>query len=241
MFGEKKRLFLLVGLLVAAGCTYVAVHGVPWSGSEDEIDLDLGDLGDAGTVAAAKPDGTPNSAGTSSGTAGASHSVANARRPSHSAGPSPRSEIVYEKVRRVAQRPKPAHLPHLKKAVRSGDERIREAAAIGIGRLGESSDPDVLISALRNDRAATVRAAAATALGRLNCWEAGPALIDALEDPDTNVRSRAGAALRKIMGVDFHYRANDPDRAKAIQKIRKWWPEFYDGHLGRNPRRKATK
>jgi hypothetical protein len=231
MFGEKKRLFLLIGLLVAAGCTYVVVHGVPWSASEDEIDLDLGDLGDAGTVAAAKPDGTPESGGNSSGTGGARHAVGNARRPSQAAGPSPRAKLYRKKVARIAERPKPEYLPQLRQAAKSGDEDTRETALVGMGRLGDSADTALLIHALRTDESPAVRVAAATALGHLRCWDAGPALMDALDDSDARVRSRAGAALEKIIGLRLGFRANDPDRAKVIRRIRTLWPGFYQYHL----------
>jgi HEAT repeat protein len=104
---------------------------------------------------------------------------------------------------------------------------------VGIGRLGDESDPHLLMNALQTDPSPAVRVAAATALGKLKCWEAGPLLIDALEDPDSRVRSRAGAAIDRIVGVKLGFDATDPKRNLVIQKIKTWWPEFYAGYLKR--------
>ena len=52
-----------------------------------------------------------------------------------------------------------------------------------------------------------------------------------MEDDDPLVRGRAGAAARQIMGVDFHFRANDPPekRAKALAAIK----SEYQAAIGR--------
>lgn len=49
-----------------------------------------------------------------------------------------------------------------------------------------------------------------------------PTLIDLLEDEDPNVRGRAGAAIQKILGADFGFRANLPkeEREKIIEFIK---------------------
>ena len=49
-----------------------------------------------------------------------------------------------------------------------------------------------------------------------------PSLLDLLEHEDSLVRGRAGAAVQKILGADFGFRANLPEdqRAKVIAVIR---------------------
>ncbi|NQT38986.1 MAG: hypothetical protein HQ581_15925 [Planctomycetes bacterium] len=49
-----------------------------------------------------------------------------------------------------------------------------------------------------------------------------PTVIELLEHPDPTVRGRAGSAVRKILGADFGFRANDPieKRQEIIAKIR---------------------
>ncbi len=234
MLSDKRRLFLLVGLLIAAGCAYVFFHGVPWSASDDEIDIDVGDLGDPGTVAAAKQDDASDSKEPPAGVGSRTDATGNTRRPGNSAdrSRSARVETFRKRVARIAERPRPEYLPELKQAARSPDEDARETALVGMRRLGNSADTGLLIHALRTDESPGVRVAAATALGKLKCLEAGPALIEALQDPDARVRSRAGAAMDRIIGVRMGFRANDPGRAKVIQKIRTIWREFYEAHAG---------
>jgi len=49
-----------------------------------------------------------------------------------------------------------------------------------------------------------------------------PTLLELLEHEDPEVRGRAGAAIQKILGADFGYRANLPEseRAKIVEFIR---------------------
>lgn len=50
-----------------------------------------------------------------------------------------------------------------------------------------------------------------------------PTLVQLLEHPDSEVRGQAGVAVRKILGADFGFRANDPPdkRAKAVAHIKR--------------------
>ena len=211
MWRERKRLLLLIGLVALLAIVYVSVHGLPWSGPEVAADPGLGrPVAPTPAPVDSTPDGGTRTA------------------PSASTNYSP---AAYQRLVNIARRPEPDHLPELRQATRSKSPKTREAAVVGMSRLGAKSDTQALIERLKSDVAPQARAAAAAALGRLRCWEAGPALIDALEDRDTNVRARAGAALRRIMGVDFRFRANDPARRQTIQRIRDWWPKFYDGHV----------
>jgi HEAT repeat protein len=96
------------------------------------------------------------------------------------------------------------------------DERLREAAAVALGRIAErlagrpvgekvpfTAGRDALIGALRTDRSTRVRAAAATALGRLDRADAAGAVADlasAVASSATPAPARAAAAesLRRI-------------------------------------------
>lgn len=57
-----------------------------------------------------------------------------------------------------------------------------------------------------------------------------PTLIELLEHPDPLVRGRAGAAIQKILGADFGYRANDPpqQRAKIVELIKQDYQNAQD-------------
>jgi len=233
-----NRLFLVIGggAIAVLAIVCVIVYSVVGFGSP-EVGAEEPAISHAGrSPGAGGREGSPNNstnAGGKDGHAGGPSSPTNGTgRPRGVADPH------YQKVVRISRRPKPEDLDELKTAASTPNWRTREAAMVGIGRLGKDSDPAVLIDALRRDPSAEVRAAAAGALGRLKHWDAGPVLIDALDDPDLIVRGRAYAAVKAIMGVDFHYRANDPRgrRGQAIQQIRAWWPKFYEGHLQSKPR-----
>jgi HEAT repeat protein len=222
MFAERKRLVILIGLAVVLAALFVVLHVVPWLGEDDASTTDFDGSAIAGVEgAASNPEDPPDLP------AYPSRSLRrDAPLPSH-----------YHRLARAARRPRPENLPALRKAARDPHPKVRAAAVTGIGRLGKDGDPESLMEALAKDPSPAVRAEAAVALGRIKHWDAGPLLIDALADPDSNVRARAGAALRRIMGVDFRYRANDPQRDKVIRRIREWWPKFYEGHLQSQPRK----
>jgi hypothetical protein len=78
---------------------------------------------------------------------------------------------------------------------------------------------------LAEGQAPDVRAAAADALGAMKDLESMPLLLDAMEDPDARVRGRAGAAVRRILGADFFFRAEDPPdrREETLGRIRDHW------------------
>jgi len=141
-----------------------------------------------------------------------------------------RREIVF-----LAVQKKPENLPRLKKATKDPDWQVRHAAVDGVGRLGREGDPLFLIDVLKNTKEEPkVRAAAVARLGDMRYWDAGPAILDAMEDASDIVRARAGVALRRLITVDFEYRANDPPgpRMEKMRKIRELWPWFYDRFSG---------
>lgn len=77
--------------------------------------------------------------------------------------------------------------------------KVRAQAALGLGRLDPSREViDALAGALQGDDHPAVRAAAATALGKLGDPSARPALERAKRDSDADVRSAATTALAEL-------------------------------------------
>lgn len=200
MLSDRKRLFLLIGLAAVLAVVYVAVRGVPASRES------------GGTAGGHSADPPPSSK--------------RENIPERTEAAARRSEVVD-----IAVQSKPEYLPQLKKAAADPDWKVRHAAVDGVGRLGREGDPQFLIDVLRNpNEQAEVRAAAAERLGEMRHWDAGPAIIDAMEDSSDLLRARAGVALRRIIIVDLGYRANDPAdrRDEVIRRIRQLWPWFYE-------------
>lgn len=89
--------------------------------------------------------------------------------------------------------------PHLMRALRDSDERVRLAAAKALGQGGAVAAVPVLIDWLGDPQSdAKTRAAAAEALGDIGGSEATAALIRSLGDVDATVRQRAVKALGTI-------------------------------------------
>ncbi len=93
-----------------------------------------------------------------------------------------------------------------------------------------SKSTDELRRELVEGDSAAVRAAAADGLGTRRDVESMPALLDAMEDADALVRGRAGAAVQKILGADFFFRADDPPdkRADTLARIRAHWEAWQE-------------
>lgn len=206
MLSDKKRLLILIGVAVVLVVVYVSISGVPGfggSGSDDPDD---------------SVDPTPSR-------------VENPSEPEKAAIRRREVKTRRREVFRLAVQKKPENLPKLKKAAADPEWRVRHAGVDGVGRLGREGDPQFLIGVLNNRKEqAEVRASAAERLGEMRYWEAGPAIMDAMEDSSELLRARAGVALRRIVVVDMGYRANDPldSRRQSMQKIRKMWPWFYE-------------
>ena len=81
------------------------------------------------------------------------------------------------------------------------------------------------------------RADAAARLGQMRDEESMSALLESMEDPDPVIRGRAAAAVRKVMGADYYFRADDPPqrRKQVIAIIKKQW----EGYL-RSKNRQTT-
>jgi len=218
MLTDRKRLLLLIGLLAVLAVVYVAVYGVPGVSGGRSADE---------TAGRDVPGPGPRAGGGDSAVLPPSGRQSVPERAEGAAR--------YREVVSVAVQRKPEYLPQLKKAAADSDWKVRHAAVDGVGRLGREGDPQFLIGVLRNaDELPEVRAAAAERLGEMKFWDAGPAIIDAMEDPSDLLRARAGVALRMIVIVDFGYRANDPPnrRRETIQRIRQIWPKFYEHFTG---------
>ncbi|HZZ74150.1 MAG TPA: HEAT repeat domain-containing protein [Pirellulales bacterium] len=67
------------------------------------------------------------------------------------------------------------------------------------------------------------KVAAINLLGDNHDLHAAPMLLDLLTNDDPYVRGQSGAALTKILGADFHYRANMPEaqRKVTIEEMRR--------------------
>lgn len=79
------------------------------------------------------------------------------------------------------------------------------------------------------------RTVAAAKLGEMRDEESMPALLRAMEDPDPVLRGRAAAAVRKIMGADYYFRAGDPPerRKEVIATIKRDWEGYLRYKSGR--------
>ena len=72
---------------------------------------------------------------------------------------------------------------------------------------------------------AFTRSQAVNELAKYRQQRFAPHFVTALRDPDKVVRGRAAAALRKVTGESFGFRADDPptDRVQAIALWERWW------------------
>jgi len=139
-------------------------------------------------------------------------------------------ETRYSKLFAISQQPSPQDVPVLKKAIQSPSWEDRHAAVTGLGRLKDKGDPPALLAVLTDTQERPeVRAAAAEQLGAMNHVDAGPALIDAMSDQSVLVRTAAGVAVSKIMGMVFGFSARDPagKREEAVARARNLWQRFY--------------
>lgn len=125
-------------------------------------------------------------------------------------------------------------LGHVVRAMADPRPEVRAVAVASVGKLHlrEKVDSAPMIDMLADAaQPREVRATAARSLGRLQSWEAMPQLVAALDDPDPHVRGQAGAAIRKILGRDYFFRANAKNRREIAAKIRAIWPGFHKAHL----------
>jgi HEAT repeat protein len=151
--------------------------------------------------------------------------------PAAASGAAAESEAQYAKLFAISQQPSPQDVPVLKKAIQSPSWEDRHAAVVGLGRLKDKGDPPALLAVLTNaQEKPEVRAAAAEQLGAMRYADAGSALIDAMSDESEIVRTAAGVAITKLMGMVFDFSARDPagKREEAVARARNCWQRFYE-------------
>lgn len=115
-------------------------------------------------------------------------------------------------------------------ALGDGPLEDREKAAVELSRCGTDA-VEPMRRVLRGAKEPAIRSAVINGLGRLNDLSSMPELLDAMEDESPQVRGRAGAAVRRLAAMDFHFRAHgDPsERAKAVAAYRRFWKGLNDG------------
>lgn len=99
------------------------------------------------------------------------------------------------------------------------DERpeVRRIAMVGIGRLQDKGNAEMLATVVRDRQEDPhVRAAAVQAIGELRAWKYRHAALDVLDDPSPLVRGRAAAALHRMTGRNFGFRANATPQERAV-------------------------
>lgn len=99
----------------------------------------------------------------------------------------------------------------------STDDSIRVSATLAAGSTQSAEGVTPLIQLLKEDGAASVRAAAATALSFLGKPSALDALIDAFMDGDAAVRQSALAAAEALAKNDFEYDPKAPQGTRKAQ------------------------
>jgi len=97
----------------------------------------------------------------------------------------------------------------LKKLLKHSSPKVRERAALAIGRIGDKRGTDALIELLQSEKDEAVRAIAAFALGEMEDAAAVPALIAILEPGKFSLseRARPAEALGKIASVPANVEA----------------------------------
>jgi bilin biosynthesis protein len=81
--------------------------------------------------------------------------------------------------------------------------RLREAAALGLGRIQNRRAVPALRTAFGEDRDVLVRASAAWALGELKDRDSMDTLIAGLKEKNNLIKASSLTALRKITGIDL--------------------------------------
>ena len=209
MWRDHRRLILLGGAAVVLAVAYLVLHRPFGLGGDEQARAAV----EEEDAPSATPDPAPEGPARRGGTKAVAPPTAN-----------------YAHVLRLSRNPGPDALPGLKRAATDPSWEKRQAGVIGIGRLKQKGDPAFLLQVLANgEEQPEVRAAAAEALGAMRHYEAGPALIQAMDDAPQVVRAAAGVALYSIMRTHYGYRAGDtPDRRRQVLGlIRADWPKCY--------------
>jgi HEAT repeat protein len=105
----------------------------------------------------------------------------------------------------------------------------RTQAAAQLSNQGAAPQLRYVLSKTREPE---LRATTAQALGDLEDFQSVPELLRMCEDPSPLVRGRSGAAVTKIIGMDFLFQSDDPpdQRSKAVASMRRAYEQ-----MRRNP------
>lgn len=111
--------------------------------------------------------------------------------------------------------------------LKSSDVNTRFEGTLELGTLKDLRAAPHLIAVLDKDKDYYVRLGAATALGDLQACDAVLALVEALEDKDSLVRTAANDALLAITGhgIDFRTEMKSREVRKVQKDWRDWWKE----------------
>jgi len=146
--------------------------------------------------------------------------------------PEPKPEPAPPTTQPMPERP-PADPEHDAEVTRwierlkDSNENIRFSATLELGRLKDLRAAAPLVEVLREDKDYYVRLGAATALGDMKACDAVPALVEALDDKDTLVRTAANDALQAITGQAFEFvtEMSGRERRKVMKQWRDWWKD----------------
>lgn len=141
--------------------------------------------------------------------------------------------------------PPPAPLPP-KSAEQLAQESLeaptpdeQEVAAVRLAELGRPAR-EHLQRVLSESQSPQVRAACIRALYAQWDYDSMPVFLDALDDESELVRARAGAAVERMMSVDFDYHHDDPPekREAAVKRLREHWEQFRKSEIFANWKRR---
>jgi len=112
-----------------------------------------------------------------------------------------------------------------RQALQAATAEERERAAIELAQLSGPAALEQIRRVLGESRAPQVRAVCIRALGAVRDFEAMDLLLCALEDESPLVRGRAGVAVTRMIGRDYHFRPHESaeQRAGAVKNIRRYW------------------
>lgn len=99
----------------------------------------------------------------------------------------------------------PKTVPALVDMLKHSDPIVRQVAVQGLGRIGGPTATEALVrvATTPDESRSPVRREAVAALGRMGGPEMVPVLIRGMAVPDLGVRREAGAALRRITGMEL--------------------------------------
>jgi hypothetical protein len=129
------------------------------------------------------------------------------------------------------QPPKPGRSPEelVRVALESTDPVQQEKAAVELAELGRPALKH-LQRLLAESQSNQVRAAVIQGVAFQRDYDSMPILLDAMADPSLVVRGRAGAAVQRLLGLEFSFDADGPpdEREKIITAVRRQWESLRD-------------